>query len=190
MERNNKCFCCGKSIKVYDTNCPYCGAILQTIEIDAPKNPNTQKFILRDGTQVETNKCYLIGLYITYGALLLLLGTLLSKPEDLGEFIGGFIVLGIGALLMLIGCIREHKGKVVVRRQNDIERQLNPNYRTKEDDEDLLDKINRKLGITYKKRNRFEPVEEKLYQLKMYYEQGLISRDEYEKAKAKLLNID
>ena len=182
-----KCFCCNKLVKGEDIECPYCGALLKGLEVEDTRNPNTSRFVMSDGSQIESNKFILFGSRMTVLSLIIMIYVAF---DNLADCLIMLPVLGIGIVLWVIGYIKIHQGKIIVRQENDIIRQDNPDYRTKEDDEDILDKIRRKVGAINIQIGKKDSVEEKLRELKGYYEEELISKEEYERAKASILKIN
>lgn len=184
------CFCCGEEVEEDMTHCPKCGAKLDHLDTSDTRNPYTRKYIMSNGSQAEGNAWQIWGIIaLLFGGGILLFSLIEYDP---GSIIASLVVAGIGVLLLLIGSYREHKGKEIVRKQNDVIRKDNPKYKTKEDKIDNWDKAKNKLSsIKNKIMPRSTPkssMSEELRSLKSLLDDGIITQEEFEKKKKDILN--
>ena len=184
------CFCCGKEVDASTVRCPKCGANLDHLDTSDTRNPYTRKYIMSDGSQAEGNAWQIWGiLALLFGGGIFLFSLIEYDP---GSIIASLIVAGIGILLLLIGSYREHKGKEIVRKQNDVIRRNDPKFKTKEDKIDNWDKAKSKINSI---KNKIIPqstpkssMSEELRALKSLLDDGIITQEEFEKKKKDILN--
>ena len=184
------CFCCGKEVDASMTRCPKCGANLDHLDTSDTRNPYTRKYIMSNGSQAEGNAWQIWGiLALLFGGGVFLFSLIEYDP---GSIIASLIIAGIGILLLLIGSYREHKGKEIVRKQNDVIRRDDPKFKTKEDKIDNWDKAKSKINSIKNKIIPHSPpkstMSEELRALKSLLDDGIITQEEFEKKKKDILN--
>ena len=192
-ENNNyiTCFCCGEKVKESETTCPKCGATIERLDIPENRNPYTKIYQDSDGTYFEGSA------WETWGALLLIFGIViffigLIATLTSGTIIASLVFIGIGVTLLVIGSYRKHKGKEIVRKENDIIRETDADFTTKEDKLDGWDKAREKINSIKKnilsKKVNTPTLAEELRELKKLLDDNIITQEEFAKKKHDLLN--
>lgn len=192
MEEKQRCFCCNKVIEPDEKICTRCGAIFTTLDVSQPKNPNTKKYIARDGSQYVSNGWKKVGAWIALLSLVCIFMSVVA--ESVGAIIWAIVLFSISCLMMIIGYVKIYHGKMEVRKKNDVIRETNPDYHTEEDEKGLFERIGDKIKEKTNNRNiscdkQSGTLEVRLKELKECYEKELISKEEYDKAKAVVLQI-
>ena len=185
------CFCCGEKVKETEIICPKCGASFEHLEIPENRNPYTNIYLGDDGTYVEGNAWDIWGAVILiFGIGIFFIGLLSTLTS--GVIIASLIIAGIGIILLTIGSYRKHKGKEIVRKENEIVRETDSNFTSKEDDLDGWDKakkaINSIKNRTLSKKISKPTLAEELRDLKKLLDENIITQEEFDKKKHDLLN--
>ena len=189
------CFCCGKDIDVNTEICPKCGADLTQLDISESRNPYTKKYLMRDGSVTEGNG------WLICGALALIVGFLMTLSSaifgaDIPSIIIGVIILCIGIVCSIYGSYKAHKGKIIVRKENDKIRESNPKFKSKEDQKDIWDKLKiltkskaKNINISNQLSNKTNQLSmyEELKKLKSLLDDNLLTQSEFDEAKKALL---
>ena len=192
-ENNNyiTCFCCGEEVKESETTCPKCGATFEHLDIPENRNPYTKTYQGSDGTFFEDNSWGIWGAFIfMFGISIFLIG--LASTITSGIIVASLIFIGIGVILLIIGSYRKHKGKEIVRKENEIIRETDANFTTKEDKLDGWDKakeaINSIKNSVPSKKVKTPTLAEELRELKKLLDDNIITQEEFDKKKHDLLN--
>ena len=109
-QETKKCFLCGREINDFDEQCSHCGAKQKQIETSDTGNPHTKRYLLSDGTQIESN------LWQILGSAALICGVAISLyflvfAFDLEALLGGIVIISIGILSIVMGSYLEKIGR-------------------------------------------------------------------------------
>lgn len=189
------CFCCGEYIDKNTEICPKCGANLTQLDISESRNPYTKKYLMRDGSVMEGNGWYIGGAIALVAGIMFFL-YFITFGADTFSIVTSVVIAGIGVLLTMIGSYRKHKGKTIVRKENDKIRETNPDFKTDEDTEDVWDKIKKltkKEQPIYNIANNSEnklnqlSMHEELRNLKSLLDENILTQSEFDEAKKAIL---
>jgi len=185
------CFFCGAEVDNDVTKCPKCGATLAKLDISENRNPYTKKYMTSDGEIVEGSGWEIWGTFILiFGIIIFLIG--LVTTLTVGTIIASIIFIAIGATLLTIGSYRKHKGKVIVREENEKIREENPEFKSQEDEEDIWDKLKKIKTKNNNTCNGFDVnnqsnIQDQLRNLKSLLDENILTQAEFDKAKKIIL---
>lgn len=197
IARKISCFCCGEDVDRDTDLCPKCGANIRQIDVSKSRNPKTRKFIMRDGSVVESNKWFLFGQCVFIMGVLLIFAAVifLIIEGDTSCFIPGVVIMCIGMICSTYGSYKIHKGKIIVRNENDKIRKTNPNFRSEEDEEDIWDKLKnfskkRKINtISSDSKSNMNQLSlyEELSNLKTLLDENILTQLEFDETKKSII---
>jgi predicted RNA-binding Zn-ribbon protein involved in translation (DUF1610 family) len=183
------CHICNTQLKENQYICPNCGAHISKISGEDSKNKYTHKYIDSSGNQFESNGFINWGVVCVFISFFAGIATLVDG-SGLGAFV--FFLL-TGATLIIIGSYRIHLGKVELRNEILNEEKLELSEELKEDG---WDKVNKGISNAKKKvtnifsDNKKQSLKEQLTELKELLDEGLITENEYDNKRNKLLDLD
>lgn len=141
------------------------------------------------GNQFESNG------FTIWGSVLLLLGigfSIIALVDNGQGIIFSLFLLILGIILLIIGSYITHLGELVLRDKKNNNIETSEHQEIKEDNWDKIDKklaaakIKVKSGFLENKNS----LKVRLKELKDLLDEGLITEDEYNKKKNKLLDLD
>lgn len=189
------CFCCGEFVDTNTEICPKCGANLKQLDISESRNPYTKKYLMRDGSVMEGNG------WLRWGTVALISGFFITLyflifGADTPSIITSVVIMCIGIACSVYGSYKVHKGKIIVRKDNDKIRKTNPDFKSQEDQEDIWDKLKKltkKEQPIYNIANNSEnklnqlSMHEELRNLKSLLDENILTQSEFDEAKKAIL---